>query len=264
MYFKPYLNNRLVFIIVYFNYLTLNRVSSECERVYSKARVVYELVAGLTGSGPSSLSSVFQGFLESQAKLLAVQTNTLAVQSAPPLVPFTGEDVEVETNSFERWLERFEERAVMLSWTDEHKCYHIKQHLGKTALQLFQLLPTEVRSNYSDIVAAFKDGFKPVDIEELRELEFHQLMQKEQSVKKLRLQLITLGKKAFPTLGTKELDRLLKGKFFQALLPKWQRKLGAPNLGDSFNALYERARTCEQHDQQYRSTRDSHDPIGKQ
>lgn len=48
---------------------------------------------------------------------------------------------------------------------------------------------------------------------------------------------MTLAKKAFPSLGAKELDRLLKGRFFQALLPKWQRKLGAPKVAESFNEL---------------------------
>ena len=61
----------------------LAKVSGKCERMCSEACVVHALVAGLTGSGPSSLSSVFQDFLESQGKLLVVQTNTLAVQSAP-------------------------------------------------------------------------------------------------------------------------------------------------------------------------------------
>ena len=60
-----------------------------------------------------------------------------------------------------------------------------------------------------------------------------------------------LAKKAFPSLGDKDRDRLLKGRFFQALLPKWQRKVGAPKLEESFAALYERARVCERHDPQY-------------
>lgn len=42
--------------------------------------------------------------------------------------------------------------------------------------------------------------------------------------------------------------------FFQALLPKWQRKFGAPKVGETFKELYDRARTCERHDQQL------HDP----
>ena len=63
---------------------------------------------------------------------------------------------------------------------------------------------------------------------------------------------MSLARRAFPSLGERELDRLLKGRCFQALLPKWQRKLGAPKVGESFQELYERARTSEQHDQQYR------------
>ena len=60
-----------------------------------------------------------------------------------------------------------------------------------------------------------------------------------------------LAKRAFPGLVGKDLDRLLKGRFFQALLPKWQRKLGAPKTGESFEELYGRARMAECHDRQY-------------
>ena len=43
----------------------------------------------------------------------------------------------------------------------------------------------------------------------------------------------------------------MKGRFFQALLPKWQRKLGAPKTGESFDELFHRARTMECREQQY-------------
>ena len=49
----------------------------------------------------------------------------------------------------------------------------------------------------------------------------------------------------------KELDRLLKGRFFQALNVKWQRKLGAPKPDESFYALYDRARALESREKQY-------------
>ena len=140
----------------------------------------------------------------------------------------------------------------MLGWSEEQKCYQLKLHLTKTALQVYELLPRETRTSYAELVTSLKDRFKPVDIEELRGLEFHQLMQKEESVEKLGLWLMSLARKAFPTLGDKELDRLLKGRFFQALLPKWQRKLGAPKVSETFSELYERARICERHGQQYR------------
>ena len=45
------------------------RVSGECERVSGEARGVSVLIDGLIGGGPSSLRSIFDGFLEAQAKL---------------------------------------------------------------------------------------------------------------------------------------------------------------------------------------------------
>ena len=105
----------------------------------------------------------------------------------------------------------------------------------KTARQVFELLPPETCSNYDTLVTALKDRFKPVDIAELRGLEFQQLTQKEQFIEQLGLQLTQLAKKAFLTLGTTDLDRMLKGHLIQALLPQWERKLGPPKLDESFN-----------------------------
>ena len=93
-----------------------------------------------------------------------------------------------------------------------------------------------------------------MDIEELRGFEFHQLRQVSQSVEQLGIELQRLAKpvvRAFPGLVGKDLDHLLKGWFFQALLSKWQRKLGAPKTGENFEELYGRARMVEYHDQQY-------------
>ena len=57
---------------------------------------------------------------------------------------------------------------------------------------------------------------------------------------------------------------MMKGTFYQSLLPKWQRKLGAPKVTQSFDELYARARTMERHDQQFNSGRgDSRQLMGK-
>ena len=48
----------------------------------------------------------------------------------------------------------------------------------------------------------------------------------------------------------------MKGRFFQALLPKWQRKLGAPKTDESFDELFSRARTMECREQQYNDIAD--------
>ena len=49
----------------------------------------------------------------------------------------------------------------------------------------------------------------------------------------------------------KDLDRLLKGRFFQALLPVWQRKVRALKPDESFSELFNHARTMERREQQY-------------
>ena len=121
--------------------------------------------------------------------------------------------------------------------------------LDKSAFQTYRLLPDSVKTSYSATVEALKSRFKPVDIEELRGMEFHQLVQKTQSVEELGIELQRLAKRAFPILTGKDLDRLLKGWFFQALLLRWQRKLGAPKPDESFDELFSRARTAEKREQ---------------
>ena len=65
------------------------------------------------------------------------------------------------------------------------------------------------------------------------------------------MELQRLAKRAFPVLTGKDFDRLMKGRFFQALLPCWQRNLGAPKPDESFDELFNRARTTERREQQY-------------
>ena len=99
-------------------------------------------------------------------------------------------------------------------------------------MHVFRLLSESDRHTHSAAVDALKKRFKPIDIEELRSLEFHQRMQDKESVEKLGLDLQRLAHKAFPSIGEPEFERLLKGRFFQALLPKWQRKLGATEVAE--------------------------------
>ena len=77
------------------------------------------------------------------------------------------------------------------------------------------------------------------------------------------MDLQKLARKAFPKMDMKEFDRLLKGRFYQALLPKWQRKLGAPKATESFDDLFTRARTFERHEQQFSSSSASRSNAGQ-
>ena len=193
--------------------------------------------------------------LEAQRQMMEAQVQAMAAQSVPPLRKFCGENINTDEGSIDRWLEQFAERARVAGWSEEQKLFQLKAHLEKTAEHTVRMLPEEEKSSCSSVVVALQKRFRSLDIEELRGLEFHQLMQEKQSVEALGMELQKLGCKAFPTSSMKEFDRIVKGRFYQALLPKWQRKLGAPKTTETFEELYARARMLERHDQQYGANR---------
>ena len=164
--------------------------------------------------------------------MLSVQAQAVAVQNLPPLKRFSGESPDLEEDSFDRWLEIFEERARMARWSEEQKLYQLKMHLERTALQVFRMLPEDSKKAYSEAVGSLKKRFRPVNIEELKGIEFHQKMQTSESIKKLGITLQPLGKKAFPGIGEKEFDRLLKVGFPKKKLNVSENKChcyGIPN-----------------------------------
>ena len=190
-------------------------------------------------------------FIQAQTDMMAAQTKVMAAQSLPPLPHFSGEGNLVGEDSFERWVEHFEERAAVAGWTGEEKKYRLKMHLDKTAFQTYCNLPKETQGTYSDVISALRKRFQPVDIEELRGAEFYQMTQTTETVEEMGIKLQTIARKAFPSLVGKKWDRLLKGRFFHCLATKWQRKLDAPKPKETFEELYARARTLECHDQQF-------------
>ena len=162
--------------------------------------------------------------LQAQTEMISAQAHAVAIQSLPALPRFSGQDVDSTTDedSFDRWLEQFEERGRLAGWTSEQQLCQLKAHLEETALLVFCMLPTEERNDYAKAVGALRKRFKPVAIEELRGMEFHQLMQDSQSIEQLGIELQRLARKAFPSISGKEQDILLKGRFYQALLSRWQ------------------------------------------
>ena len=195
-----------------------------------------------TASGADMISKM----LEAQSQMFAAHVQAAAL---PPLTNYEGR-IDDE-DGFERWLEKFEERAKLAKWSEEVKLCQLKLHLAKTADQVFHGLSSEQKSTYANAVTALKARFRPIAIEELRGWDFHRRLQGDESIEALGMDLQRLGRKAFPTLEGRDFDRMLKGRFFQALIPKWQRKLGAPRLDESFVQLFERARMIEEHDKQY-------------
>ena len=213
-------------------------------------------------TSPSMLQQVTQ-LLQAQRDMMAAQIEAIATNSVPPLHLFRGNDVHTEDGSFDRWLEQFEDRMKVANWNDNQKLFQLKSHLEKTAAHVVRMMPSEERAKYTFVVSTLRKRFQSLDIEELKGLEFHQLMQDKQSVEELGVVLQKLARKAFPESRAKEFDRMLKGRFYQALLPKWQRKLGAPKTDESFEDLYARARAIERHDQQIGAGRQADSRLHK-
>ena len=225
------------------------RGEGEVSKVETPQAVPGSSVVDSIGAG-GLIQSVAK-LIKTQTDMMAAQTKAMTAQSLPPLVHFTGEGSLVGDESFDHWHEQFEERSLVAGWSEEQKKYRLKMHLDKTAFQAYRMLPEETKGSYSAMVKALRKRFRPVDIEELRGMEFHQITQESESVEEIGIKLQVLAREAFPNMVGKELDRLLKGRFFQILLPKWQRKLGHPKPDETFEELYGRARTAERHDRQY-------------
>ena len=216
-------------------------------RVVSQTPPVSKLVDNPTPNVVDTMAKL----LQAQVDAMAAQARASAVQHLPALSCYTGEEKDVMDDGFERWLERFEERSKIACWTPEQQLYQLKLHLEGTARDVFRMLPETERDTMAHAVAALKQRFRPVDIEELRGLEFHRHMQGTETIKQLGITIQRLGRKAFPSTTGKEFDRLLKGRFYQALYVKWQRKLGPPKASESFYELYDRARALEEQEKQY-------------
>ena len=208
-----------------------------------------------TETDPTTLVATMTRLLQAQTEAIAAQTQATAAQHLPPLETFTGEGMETEEKTFDRWIELFEERAKVAGWGPAQQLHQLKFLLDKTALKAFRTFPVDDRGDYDRAVAALRERFKLVDIEELRGLEFHHKIQgSKETIEELGLDLQALCRKAFPSSHGKEFDRLLKGRFFQAIHVKWQRKLGAPKPSETFQELFNRARVLEQHEKQYQES----------
>ena len=215
------------------------------------------------GQDETSLVATMKQLLMAHTEAIAAQTQATAAQHLPPLKPYTGEGKQVEEDGCERWIEQFEERAKIAGWNTAQQLHQLKLLLEKTALRVFRMLPDVDRNSYEQVVKALRSRFKAVDIEELCGLEFHHRVQVDETIEELGLELQSLGRKAFPSITGREFDRLLKGRFFQALHVKWQRKLAAPKTGETFQEFYDRARVLEQHEKQYAESAASRDGTRK-
>ena len=128
---------------------------------------------------------------------MAAQIEAIAINSVPPLKLFSGDDVHMEDGSFDRWLEQFDDRAKAANWNENQKLFQLKSHLEKTAAHVLRMMLSEERVKYTSVVSTLRKRIQSLDIEELKGLEFHQLIQDKQSVEELGVVLQKLARKFF-------------------------------------------------------------------
>ena len=130
-----------------------------------------------TRSGDQDIMATVTHLLEAQRQMMEAQVQAMAAQSVPPLCKFNGENINTDEGNIDRWVEQFAERARVAGWSEQQKLFQLTVHLEKTAEHTVRMLPMEEKDSYDRVVVALKKRFSSVDIEELRGLEFHQLMQ---------------------------------------------------------------------------------------
>ena len=69
--------------------------------------------------------------------MMAAQTKAKAAQTLPPLTPFQLRGKLVGGDSFDRWVEHFEEHATVAGWSGEERKYRLKCTLIKLPSILF-------------------------------------------------------------------------------------------------------------------------------
>lgn len=116
---------------------------------------------------------------------MEAQVQAMAAQAVPTIHKYSRESINTDEGSIDLWVEQFEERAWVAGWSDSQKLFQLKAHLEKMAEHIVRMLPEEEKSSYTRVILALQKRFCSLDIEELRGLEFHQLMQDKHSVKEL-------------------------------------------------------------------------------
>ena len=109
----------------------------------------------------------------------------------------------------------------MSKWTVEHKLYQLKMHFEGNALQILRLLPEGENKDCDLVINRLKNRFKTCGYRRSQEYTIspENAQSPGESVEKFDICLQKLAGKAFPTIAGKEFDGLLRGRFFQALLP---------------------------------------------
>ena len=168
--------------------------------------------------------------------------------SLPTLSPFSGDESKDDGESFDWWIRRLERHAELEQWTDREKLVHLELRLKGRAERLFEILPNEVKRNYSSAVEGLRKRLTPVRREALVSA---QLMKRKQKVSETVDQYAqdfeslferSYGRRSGMDMESKAL--LKRDLFVLGLKLKWQEKV-LPSA-ETFADCLHQARAAEE------------------
>ena len=188
-------------------------------------------------AGDDNVISSVTPLLKAQWLIIAAEAQAITTQDVHLLQKYSGENTQrmkTLSNGYKFW------RSELGCWDGQKS----KKSSGwrhtykrkRTTLCVCYLIVTRRTMSHS---CRHWERRSTLDIAELRGLEFHQLMQDQESAKALGTWIQRLERRAFPNSNTKEFDWMLKGRNYLALLPKWQCKLGAPHTNESLEEAHQ-------------------------
>ena len=77
---------------------------------------------------------------------------------APPIDPFTAEDIRI---TFDDWLPILERATIWNEWTSEESLMQLAGHLRGQALQEWKLLLPDEKANYQAAIQALRERLDP-------------------------------------------------------------------------------------------------------
>ena len=173
----------------------------------------------------------------------------LLAQQLPPLPKFSGEsgEGELETETFQEWLDQFEMVADICDWSPQAKLVNLITRLRGQAYAFFRSCTMVQRTNYSQLVTELRKRFTPVSLPIEHSSLFHDKKQGiTETVDQYAQELRFLFYKAYPSIqqGTKEAETfgqtVLANQFVAGLLPEIKSKL--VGIEGGFSHLLAKAR----------------------
>ena len=172
--------------------------------------------------------------------------------SLPTLSPFSGDESKDDGESFDRWIRRLERHAELEQWTDREKLVHLELRLKGRAERLFEILPDEVKRNYSSAVEGLRKRLTPVRREALVSAQLMKRKQKmSETVDQYAQDFESLFEHSYGRrsgMDTESKALLKRDLFVLGLKLKWQEKV-LPSA-ETFADCLHQARAAEEQERQ--------------